>query len=47
MRGNWETRKENHTEAAVTVAVYRGKYGRSTVLSRPLQAPEKVISTAE
>ena len=32
---------------AVPVAVHEGKDGRNTVLSRPLQAPEKAISTAE
>ncbi len=33
--------------AAVPVAVHEGQYGRNTVLSRPLQAPEKPISTVE
>jgi len=33
--------------AAVPVAVYEGKYGRNLLFSRPLQALEKTIPTAE
>jgi hypothetical protein len=33
--------------ATVPVAVHEGTYGRKTLLSRPLQAPEKPITTAE
>jgi hypothetical protein len=33
--------------AAVAVAVHEGKYRRKTVFLRPLQAPEKPISTAD
>jgi hypothetical protein len=34
-------------EAAVPVAIHEVKDGRNVVLSRPLQAPEKPISTVE
>jgi hypothetical protein len=35
-------------EAAVTVAVNEGKYGRNKLFNpRPIQAPEKPLSTAE
>lgn len=34
-------------EATVSVAVHEDKYGRKLFLSRPFQAPEKMISTAE
>jgi hypothetical protein len=34
-------------KVAVTVAVHEGKYGRILLLSRPLQALEKALPTAE